>query len=314
MNTSDIQTTNLNLPTFLDSTMISTFRSCPKKFYWQYMLNLKSLGSNIHLTAGAALASALDAIRQEQAKHSTALPVDHLYEVGFKAFLNDWDGPLDEEEIPPAYQAKNIHNMLAVLEAYINEHHPFYDDVQPYRLPDGSVSSEFSFAIPLPTKHPTTNDPFIYVGRFDMLGVYTPSGAACVFDDKTTGSLSTHWTQQWDLRGQFLGYVWACQQLGYPVSHAVVRGTGIMKTDTRFLTIPLSYDNHMIERWYLELLDTLELMKMMNERNHWPYNFADACTSYGGCPMKDLCLAREPAQWFSNYEVRVWNPVTGEDE
>ncbi len=304
---------NPSLPLFLDSTMISTFRACPKKFYWQYMLNLKPIGFNIHLTAGGAFAAALDVIRKTQAASSDPLDHDLLFEIGFETFLQNWNGPLDESELPPSAIAKNIHNMLAVLELYLENHHPFYDEVQPYRMPDGSVSSEFSFAIPLPISHPSS-DPFIYVGRFDMLGTYTPGGFPCVFDDKTTGSLSSYWTQQWDLRGQFLGYVWACQQMGYPVSHAVVRGTGIMKTDTRFLTIPLSYDKHMIERWFEELCFTLDMMKFYHERSHWPYSFGDACTSYGGCPMKDLCLAKEPSQWFNNYEVRIWNPVSGEDE
>ncbi len=199
--------------------------------------------------------------------------------------------------------------MLYALELYLEQHHPFYDDVQPFKLDNGDVTSEFSFAIPLPINHPN-GDPFIYVGRFDMLGHYGPGGFNCIFDDKTTGSLGPWWLTQFDLRGQFIGYVWACQQLGYDVSHAVVRGTGLLKENTNFLTHAIPIESHKIERWYQELLYSLHRLIQMEQEGHWPYDFADACNSYGGCPMKDLCEAKNPESWFSNYEVRIWNPVS----
>lgn len=298
-----------NLPLYIDSSMLSTFRSCPKKFYWQYMQKLKPMGFSIHLTAGAAYASALDAIRSLQAKSKEPIEAELLMEHALPYFLSSWDGPLNEDEIPSRARAKNIHNMLAVLELYLKEYHPFYDNIQPYIKPDGNAATEFSFAIPLPILHPS-GEQFTYVGRFDMLGIARNTNEMVVLDDKTTGGLSSYWLDQWDMRGQFMGYIWACKAMGYPVDKAVVRGTGIQITDTKFVDVDCYYPDHLILRWQNELFDSLELMKMMAERNHWPYSFGDACTSYGGCPMKQLCQAAEPQEWFNNYERNDWSPVS----
>lgn len=299
--------TKSRLPIYLDSTMVSTFRSCGKKFEYQYVENLRAPGTSIHLTAGSAYAAALHAARVRQFQTPDA-PVDLeiLYAEAFKAFILEYDASLDAPDEP-----KNIHNMLHAVELYLQAHHPFYDEVQPLRFPDGKISSEFSFAIPLDIKHPD-GDPFVYVGRFDLLGTHVPSSRMVILDDKTTGSLSSHWMSQWDLRGQFLGYCWACQKHGYNVTDVLVRGTGIMKTDIRFMTIPVQYAMHKIQRWEQELYYTIEQMMFYEQRNHFPFNLADACTSYGGCSMKQLCEAKDPAEWYPAYEHHIWNPIQGE--
>jgi len=298
------------LPQFIDSSMLSTFRSCPRKFFWQYVHNLRAPGSSIHLAAGSAFAAGLESLRNFQALHPTEpIHAEVLWQAAVPAALKAWnDFPLDLMEDSP----KNIHNVLYALELYLNEFHPFYDEVQPLVItqPDGSqkVTTEFSFAIPLPVNHPN-GDPFIYVGRFDLLGQYKVNNLLVVLDDKTTGSLGPYWLKQWDMRGQFLGYLWACRKLGYNVSNVVVRGTGLLKTDTNFLSHPLSYPDILIERWEQELYNSLELLKAFHSQNYYPYNFADACSSYGGCPMQQLCQAKEPEDWLNNYVVEKWNPV-----
>lgn len=298
------------LPQFIDSSMLSTFRSCPRKFFWQYVHNLRAPGSSIHLAAGSAFAAGLEAIRNLQAVHADEpIHAEVLWQAAVPAALKAWnDFPLDLMEDSP----KNIHNILNALELYLHEFHPYYDEVQPLVItqPDGTkkVTTEFSFAIPLPVLHPN-GDPFIYVGRFDLLGQYKVNNLLVVLDDKTTGSLGSYWLKQWDMRGQFLGYLWACRKLGYNVSNVVVRGTGLLKTETNFLSHPLSYPDILIHRWEQELYNSLELIKLYHTQKYYPYNFADACASYGGCPMQSLCQAKEPEDWLNNYVVEKWNPV-----
>lgn len=297
--------THPDLPIYLDSTMISTFRACPQKFYLQFVHNLRpSGGLNIHLAAGAAFAAALETIRNAQALHpDEPLDPNYLWSLAVEPAIRAFGEPNDQPESP-----KNIHNVLYALELYLQSYHPFYDEVKPLVV-GGKPTTEFSFAIPLPVNHPS-GEPFIYVGRFDLLGAYRSNDLLVVLDDKTTSSLGPYWLNQWDLRGQFLGYTWACQQLGYKVNNCLVRGTGLLKTETNFAQVPLSYPPHLIDRWYHELLDTIEQIKFYHERQKYPYNFAESCSSFGGCPMKQLCLAKEPEQWLNNYHVEVWNPVT----
>ena len=52
------------LPASIDSSMLNTYRSCKKKFYYNYLLNLHPPGRSVHLVAGAAFADAIDAARK----------------------------------------------------------------------------------------------------------------------------------------------------------------------------------------------------------------------------------------------------------
>jgi hypothetical protein len=293
---------DLTLPHYLDSTMIATFRSCRRKFYWQFIRNLVLDGQNIHLTAGGAIAASLDHIRRTQFGHPP-LYVDHLLASALPTFLSAWGDLVVDPDHP-----KSIHRTIHALEAYITQYHPASDEIQPLERTDGSPTSEFTFAIPLPVLHPS-GDPFIYCGRFDLLGRHTINSRVVIVDEKTTGSLGANWTRQWDLRGQFLGYTWACQQLGFEVYDCIVRGIGMYKTGPQFLSVPVNFPNHLIDRWYQQLLATTAELVWCFENDSWSYDFADACSSYGGCPYVDLCRHREPEPWFSNYTTRTWSPV-----
>lgn len=296
------------LPPYIDSTMIASFRSCHQKFYDQFIRNLAPIGSNIHLTAGGAFASGLQAARLYQFARSDIQRVDDLMNAAIGPLLRSW-GDLEVDSEHP----KNIHNVIYALELYLTEFHPGTDHIQPLRNADTSPTVEFTFAVPLPNLHPITKEPFIYVGRFDLLGRYRDSNLIVVVDEKTTGSLSSSWTRQWDMRGQFIGYVWACQQLGYTACRdAVVRGIGLYKTETKFLPVPVRYPQHLIDRWYTQLLKTIDDISFCFERNEWNYDFADACSSYGGCPFVDLCKHQTPDPWLSNFQKRTWTPIAAE--
>lgn len=251
------------------------------------------------------MAVAVDTARKIQFKQPP-LSIDELMYRTIGPFMKVWR-LLD----PGDDHAKSIHRTLLALEKYFELYHPATDEVQPLEKADGTPTSEFTFAIPLldAARHPITKEPFIYCGRFDLLGRYTHNDLLVVLDEKTTGSLSTSWSRQWDLRGQFIGYVWACQQLGYNVQDVIVRGIGMYKTGPQFLAVPTNYPKHLIERWYEQLLKTIDHIIWCYTHNEWSYDFADACSSYGGCPYVDLCKHKNAENWFSNYQTRTWSPV-----
>jgi hypothetical protein len=172
------------------------------------------------------------------------------------------------------------------------------------------VASEFSFALPIPVTHPS-GEPFLYCGRFDVLGEY--GGRITVMDDKTTGYFPSNWERLWMMRGQFIGYVWACQQLGYDTDDCIVRGTAIMKSGIDFRDCPITYPKHLIDRWFEELCLTAERIKQHYAAGYWPYDFAEACSSYGGCPYMELCTSKEPEAWLNNYQQRTWSPISMEN-
>jgi len=287
--------------------MLSTFRSCRKKFEYSYIKKLAPIGESIHLAAGGAFAAACEAARNHQfiSSPTKALPVDDLLHAAIGPFMKAWDlyNPGEDE-------TKNHHNVFHAFETYITEYHPFTDPVQPQMFED-KPSTEFTFAIPLPINHPDFNSPFIFVGRFDLLGKFYD--LPVILDEKTTSALGPYWLQQWSLRGQFLGYVWACQQLGYSINTAIIRGVALLKTQHNFVSVPVTYPQHLVDRWYIELLETLNEIIHFYKENRFAYNFSDACTSYGGCSFKELCLANDPTPWLSNFQTRIWSPVKIEE-
>lgn len=297
------ETTPIDLPIYMDSTMLSAWKSCKYKWYIAHGRNLRPPGSNIHLTAGGALAAGTEAARRAQFGRSDPLAVDDLMHAAIGPFLREWkDCPSDPEH------PKNIHNTLHALERYFTNYHPLYDPAQPLRRADGTPTTEFTFSIPLEIDHPS-GVPFIYCGRFDLLGRYTDNGRLVILDEKTTGSLGAYWARQWDMRGQFIGYIWACRKLGYEIEDVLVRGIGIMKTDIVFMSVPLRYSESQLLRWERDLYAELDMLKHFHKENYYPQNWADACSSYGGCPFTDLCKHNDPEQWTSNYETHIWSPL-----
>ena len=122
-----------------------------------------------------------------------------------------------------------------------------------------------------------------------------------------------------------MGYIWACQQTGYPdVNMAVVRGIAILKRDFNDAIVPVQFPQFLIDRWYnLLLYDLNQIVEAYNSftaypkpdaqwynlQKTFPYNFADSCSSYGGCAFSTLCLAKDPEPFFSNYVKHRWNPL-----
>lgn len=129
-------------------------------------------------------------------------------------------------------------------------------------------------------------------------------------DDKTTGSsIGQIWATQWNLRSQFMGYVWACQQCGIQADSVAVRGIAIQKTQFITAEALIPFSNMLIERWKEQLRRDLWRIRDAWDMRQWDYNFGDTCTSYGLCPFMDACQSSAPENWLSSFERRVWNPL-----
>jgi hypothetical protein len=156
-------------------------------------------------------------------------------------------------------------------------------------------------------EHPN-GGPFIYTGRFDMLGHI--NGTPIVRDEKTTGgSIGQNWAEQWDLRAQFIGYVWACQQAGIPLDTVVVRSISIQKTQIVHAEAVKPYSKFIVDRWHEQLRRDLWRLRRCYDEGYWDYNLGEACTSYGNCMFMPVCSSRNPEAHLSNFEVRHWNPT-----
>lgn len=178
-------------PSVLDASLISTFRACPQKAFLEYVQHWKPKSPSIHLHAGKAYASALEATRR--AFYLEGKSSSESAEIGLGTLLREYG---DFE--CPEDSAKSASRMAGALEFYLHSYPLESDAAVPVTLPDGGKGIEVGFAEPLPINHPETGDPLIYTGRLDMMVNY--AGAIYGLDDKTTSSLGASWSKQWEMR------------------------------------------------------------------------------------------------------------------
>jgi hypothetical protein len=266
---------------------------------------------SIDLHAGGAFAHCIEVVRHEVFVNQRSLS-DALLRANaaFEIYWGDFKIPEHKTT------SKRPDRVWTAVEEYFNQWSPHSDHIQPYFV-NGKPTFEFTFAIPLedipgqhpwPT-HPVTGEPFMYTGRFDMMGEYL--GMPVICDDKTSGAGHyAGWSEKWDLRSQFIGYTWACKQLGIEADSVVVRGVGIMAKQIALAEAIKPYSDDLRARWLEQLRrDLWRIVMMWNDNQYFDYNFAEACTSYGNCVFSVPCQSADATPWLETMTVRRWDPT-----
>lgn len=309
----------LVLPRHFDSTMRSCHASCPTKFFHEFVQGYRPKGRSIHLHAGGCFASALEDVYRFI--HLDKMSFDDAILRAHAGFFQRWGDMQAPQRGGGA--AKSPDRVWEAVEDYFRTYTPGTDMVQPYFAADGNPTFEYTFAIPLEPitatqeeggfpEHPD-GGPFIYVGRFDQLGQMY--GRPVIKDDKTAGSIGDYWAEQWDMRGQFLGYLWACQESGIQVEEVVVRGVGILKTKIHQVEAIKTYSQHLIAKWREQLRRDLWRIRRAWDEKYWDLNFGDSCNSYGTCMFIRACTSQNPEDWLrGEFEVKHWNPLNKNPE
>lgn len=289
-------------PAVLDSTIIAAARSCGQKANLEFFAHWKSAEPSVHLRAGAAYASGLEAARN--AFYAEGLDKEAAEAVGVSACMKaygDFQCPTDS--------AKSLERTCGALEFYFDQY-PFGEDKAiPITLPSGKRGIEFSFAEPLEILHPETEEPIIYCGRLDMLVDF--DGLKLGLDDKTTSQLGASWPRQWDLRSQFTGYCWgAAKAAGIKLDGFLVRGVSILKTRYDTLQAITYRPQWQIDRWYHQLHDDIEGLIAQWKYGRWNFNLDHACAEYGGCQFRQVCLMQDATALLEQqFQRRVWDPI-----
>lgn len=321
-------------PQIMDSSMLSAGKTCEELFRKSYVEHWKPKESNVHLHAGGAFAKGLEVARrafftgeviQPSGLDENGKPLwvtSHPYEgsgvsaddataYGLQALLHAY-GSYD----CPEDSAKSASRMAGALEFYFANYpleHSEDGEGEPLTLPGGKRGIEFSFCEPCDVNHPVTSDPILIVGRMDMLMKFC--GGRYIEDDKTTTALGASWSRQWDLRGQFSGYAWACKRNGIEVDGAVIRGVSILKTKYDTQQAISNRPEWQIDRWYNEAMIWIQRLITAWKTGVWLHNLDHACAEYGGCSFRQCCQSLDEQPWLeTNFERRVWNPLLREEK
>lgn len=295
----------ITFPIYIDSSMRKDLAACKQKFNLKYVKGLATVRENEHLIAGRAFAKGMEIMRM--AFYREGKPEEIALQEGISAVLSTFG-----DFSPPKGSAKSADRIASALVSYKDHYGLAGDPLKPLivnRVP----FVEFNFAVPIPgTKHPQTGEQIIYVGKLDMLGEL--EGMLWVVDEKTTTSLGPSWIEQWETQTQPLGYFWALQQYGYNPIGYIIRGVSILKHSHGHAQVQHQVAPYMVERWLVQLKHDIAGAIQCWNNNYWDFAFDTACSSFGGCPFRSVCTARDPTAFPGEFEIREpWNPLTKED-
>jgi len=290
-------------PSKVDNTMLAEWQRCETAWMRGFLLHLAPPAPSIHLHAGAAFAKGLEVARISF--HDKGKSVPEALRDGLAAIIQAYGNfvPVETRQ-----GDKSLDNVIKAYDAYFQRYPLDSDILKTFRAADGKLMVEFNFSIPTEVKNPSTGDPILYCGRFDRLA--TRQDALFVTDEKTATQLGEQWAAQWDLEGQFLGYVYAAKLYGYPVAGATLRGVGLLKTKITFAETTLHKGQWQLDRWWEEAHK--KLRRMVDAYNRWDFQLALAkgsCAAFGGCAYKIMCESPEPDRWLNQFRIRVWDPL-----
>lgn len=305
-----------SFPLHLDNTQINNFRSCEEKFHLYSLLEQVGSGINPHLNSGGAFAVGMDVWRKEF--YGARKTYGESLGIAVRECIRHY-GMYEPPQGKASEEAKTWDRVAAGIISYLENWRPEEDHLRPAVF-DGTPSSEFSFAVPLPINHPDTGEPLLYSGVFDAVMRFGETGwdpdkdytylPLYGYDDKTTYQMGAGWSSDWIMRGQFIGYFWAARQLGFDLKGFIVRGTAFQKTQIKHAEAILYFPPWKVEQWYSNLLATIEKAITTYKTGYFGKNWGDACAAYGGCSYKILCDSDSPHKWIqTHFKRRTWSPI-----
>lgn len=299
--------TVLEFPTVLDNTMVSAWRDCAKKFWWRHVRLQARSETSIHLISGGAYARGLEVTRK--AYFNEGFPLHEALAHGAAALYYAY-GHVDPI---PKYAGKSAHNLVGALSYYF-ETWPIEAGIVPWKDEAGKRAIEWNFAVTIPdVVHPQTGKPIQYCGRFDMVGLHT-NGMIMGEDDKTTSQLGQSWYDRWRLSNQILGYCWGAREHGINLAGFNIRGVSLLKIQYGNAEAIIMVNPWQIDRFVVNLVDTVKGMIHDWKRNVWRFDFGHACSAFGGCDYLPLCESPEPETWLPiNFVTSHWNPLASRD-
>ena len=210
----------MHFPIHFDSTMFSEFVKCPRAFEYKYIHNVvlwrnaqTGIDGPIHLSLGSALALAVETM-QKAVYVEGDTDKDSVIAKGILAGFESFGLRNDHE-------TKNTYSLVEAIICYYETWPMLVEEMRPLVV-NGVPQIEVPFAQGLEIAHPDNGTELIFTGTADTIMEY--AGSIYIKDDKTCSQLGPNWAKQWELRGQFTGYVWAMQQMGFPVVGSIIRG------------------------------------------------------------------------------------------
>lgn len=289
----------------IDSTKLQTFLSCPRAFFYEYLLGWRSDRPSNHLIFGRAWHKALELLYKEGFKAQNLVSA-------YDCFYEDYRKDLPEET-DSLFGGKTPRAALLALSEYMRE---YASDAYEIEALATEVNDQVMF----------DNSQLLAV-KLDLI-YQNQKGEVCVMEHKTGSMSGQTWARQWALSIQVGAYIHACNLVyGQKSTPLTVNGVFFLKTKRNFertvcLRSEVAQKNwahtvatilRQIEEEFAQLAECKEGDEVLRAFPMRPV----ACNSYSGCQFHDLCsCVGNPLRLGPNPPIGFvehwWNPLEEE--
>ena len=314
----------MNFNEKIDYSSLSTYLTCPRRFLFQYVMNLKPAGQSIHLVFGSCWHYGLESTYNLLIKEPDIYVLDAT-ETSIDAFSKLWklDGEpfwKNEDAIFP----KSPGHAANMYKAY-------WDRFLVADVKDRSILAvEAPFAIDLSTKDIKLPN---YIGRIDL--IFSSSGDGIdILDHKTAKSIYATTPQSFEMSLQSDGYLTAGRIFYDKIPTITYRIALCQKSKIDFVPITINKRSAAIEHFLsdlchyaAEIQHNIRLLEedkaTCTERTDCLQSFhrnpGYACTTFMSvCPYYDICrLRNNPLHWMEKapqgFIHSEWDPELHEE-
>lgn len=287
----------------LDSTKLQAFSSCPRSFFYEYILGWRAEQTSNHLIFGQAWHDALEHIYRNGMRPECVADAYNLflqrYRSQFPESTDSW------------FKGKTPSNALLGLIEYVKNH---ASDAYDLEVLDTEVGGQVAIA----------DDRLITV-KLDLIA--RKGSKIMALEHKTGSACGQSWERQWALSIQVGAYLHALNSAypSYGRATIVVNGTFFYVKERKFLRVPCIRSGEAMLNWlntvnslYDRIEYELEVLSGCTADDcilkAFPMN-PTACNNYAGCQFHDLCtcvpnpLSRAMSGPPSGFVEFWWNPL-----
>lgn len=292
----------------IDSSKLNQYQSCPRSYFFRYLLGLVPSGGNLHLAFGSAWHSALEVLYKEGIRKNK-IPL------AFSAFMETFE-KMGGTTLPE-HPNKNPNMALQALVSYVGT---YANDLDGLTL----IATETGGLLEIPAMDSFGKDHSITY-RFDGL-FRRHDGKVVVLEHKTASRGGRTWADSWDHALQIGTYITAANQnycMEGVEALVYVNGTVFLKGKQDFIRVPQMRSKKQLNLWYYQICD---LINRIEADTIALASYVDlpvmacflpntcSCTSFGGCPYDLLCQTKmNPINLTdadtADFDVSWWNPL-----
>lgn len=278
-----------------DSTSLSTFKECPRKYYYSIVCGYATREQSVHLTFGIYLHTAYERYHHHRAhdfSHDNAL---HMV---VKEMLVKTHGWASDDKY------KNRPNLIRTIVWYLDA---FAEDpAKTVILASGKPAVELSFRFQIPDAQD-----FLYCGHMDRIATFLDD--TYVFDYKSTKkALYPEYFAQYNPHNQMTGYTLGGKVTFHqPVKGVIIDAAQVGVGFSRFARGTSLRSEDQLDEWLSTTAYYVKLAAQYAEQDFWPMN-EGACNNYFGCQFRPICSKpkRQRETWLkADYVHRLWDPL-----